>query len=138
MRLWTIVLGAVASLALTFGAIASGAAAQERERSTLSYPPGASTVVLNGAASPASGRALYVYDKDADGVSKCVGQCIIAWPPLTPAAGAKEGGGWTIITRSDGARQWAYKGRPVYVFYRDKADSIATGAQIIPGWHLAK
>lgn len=133
MRFWTVVLGAAASLA-----IASAAGAQERERSTLAHPPGANTVVLDGAAAPANGRALYFYDKDADGVSKCVGQCITAWPPLTPAAGAQDGGGWTIIARPDGARQWAYKGRPVYVFFRDKADSLATGAQVIPGWRLAK
>jgi predicted lipoprotein with Yx(FWY)xxD motif len=133
MRFWTIALGGLAALT-----VASGAQAQERERSTLAHPPGANTVVLGGAPSPATGRALYFYDKDEDGVSKCVGQCVTAWPPLTPAADAKEGGGWTIITRPDGGRQWAYKGRPVYVFYRDKPDSLATGAQLIPGWRLAK
>lgn len=133
MRLWTIALSVVAALT-----VASSAGAQERERSTLSYPPGASTVILNGASTPAEGRALYVYDKDEDGVSKCVGQCVTAWPPLTPAPGAQASGSWTIITRPDGGKQWAYKGRPVYVFFRDKADSIATGAQIIPGWRLAK
>ena len=133
MRIWTIVLGAAASLA-----IASGAPAQERERSTLSHPAGANTVVLNGAPSPATGRALYFYDKDETGVSKCVGQCTAAWPPLTPAPDAQPSGAWTIITRSDGARQWAYNGRPVYVFYRDKPDALATGAQLIPGWRLAK
>ena len=55
-----------------------------------------------------------------------------------PAADAQPSGAWTIITRPDGGRQWAYKGQPVYVFYRDKADGIATGAQLIPGWRLAK
>ena len=78
------------------------------------------------------------WDKDENGVSKCVGQCVTAWPPLTPAAGAQATGAWTIITRSDGARQWAYNGHPVYVFYRDKPDALATGAQLIPGWRLAK
>jgi len=133
MRFWTIALGAVAALT-----VASGANAQERERSTLAHPPGANTVVLGGAPSPATGRALYFYDKDEDGVSKCVGQCTTAWPPLTPAPGAQASGAWTIIDRPDGARQWAYKGRPVYVFYRDKPDALATGAQLIPGWRLAK
>ena len=133
MRFWTIALGAAAALT-----IASSAGAQERERSTLAHPPGVNTVTLNGAPSPANGRALYFYDKDEEGVSKCVGQCTTAWPPLTPSADAQANGSWTIISRPDGSRQWAYKGRPVYVFYRDKADSIATGAQIIPGWHLAK
>ena len=133
MRLWTIVLGAAASVA-----IASGANAQERERSTLAHPPGDNTITLGGAPSPANGRALYFYEKDESGVSKCLGQCIVAWPPLTPAAGAQPSGAWTIITRSDGARQWAYNGRPVYVFDRDKPDALATGAQLIPGWRLAK
>ena len=133
MRFWTIALGVAAS-----AIIASGAAAQERERSTLSHPPGANTVVLGGAPSPANGRALYFYDKDEEGVSKCVGQCTTAWPPLTPAPGAQASGAWTIIDRPDGSRQWAYKGRPVYVFYRDKPDALATGAQLIPGWRLAK
>ena len=133
MRFWTIALGAAAALT-----IASSAGAQERERSTLAHPPGVNTITLGGAPSPANGRALYFYEKDESGVSKCLGQCIVAWPPLTPAAGAQPSGAWTIITRSDGGRQWAYNGRPVYVFYRDKADGIATGAQLIPGWRLAK
>lgn len=133
MRFWNIALGAAA-----VAAISSVAMAQVRETSNLGHPPGANTVVLGSGAVSADGRALYFYDKDEDGVSKCVGQCLTAWPALTPGAGAKEGGGWTIIARSDGARQWAYKNRPVYAFYRDKTDKVATGAQLIPGWRLAK
>ena len=37
-------------------------------------------------------------------------------------------------------RRLAESGAPVkaWVFFRDKADSLATGAQVIPGWRLAK
>ena len=38
----------------------------------------------------ASGKALYTYDKDAEGKSNCNDKCAQNWPPLAVKADAKE------------------------------------------------
>ncbi len=40
--------------------------------------------------------------------------CVQVWAPVPAAAGAKPVGKWTIITRDDQTKQWAYDGLPVY------------------------
>lgn len=86
----------------------------------------------------AKGLALYFYDKDTEpGKSLCTGQCAQAWPPLLAAAGAKDMGEWTVITRDDGQLQWAYKGRPLYRFVRDTAPGTASGDGVQAVWHIA-
>jgi predicted lipoprotein with Yx(FWY)xxD motif len=78
---------------------------------------------------------LYVYDRDEPGKSRCYSGCRSAWPPVRAKSDAEPVGDWTIIERDDGIRQWAYKGRPVYVRYHDKV-----GAPVGDGqdgtWHL--
>jgi predicted lipoprotein with Yx(FWY)xxD motif len=118
----------VPALAAAIG-VAAGAAA-------LAQPPGVK--MANGAYADPSGKALYTFDKDATpGKSVCNGGCATAWPPLTAAADAKASGDWTIITRDDGTKQWAYKGKPLYGFARDKAGEAGTG-ESVAGWKLAK
>lgn len=90
------------------------------------------------AGSPAQGRALYTYDKDGKGASKCEGPCLTSWPALTAGPDAEDKGSWTVFARPDGARQWAYKGKPVYGFYRDTPGAPAGGDNKVPGWHLLK
>jgi predicted lipoprotein with Yx(FWY)xxD motif len=36
-------------------------------------------------------------------------------------AADKDIGDWKVITRDDGSKQWAYKGKPIYYFVVDKA-----------------
>ncbi len=36
-------------------------------------------------------------------------------------------GDWTIITRDDGLKQWAYKGKPLYAFAKDTKAGDKTG-----------
>jgi predicted lipoprotein with Yx(FWY)xxD motif len=79
-------------------------------------------------------KPLYTYDKDAPGKSNCVGQCAAAWPPLLVKAG-KPIDKWTVITRPDGAKQWAFGGKPVYTFARD-AEGVPTGDGVGGVWHL--
>jgi predicted lipoprotein with Yx(FWY)xxD motif len=80
-------------------------------------------------------KPLYTYDKDQPGKSTCVAACATAWPPLRAKAGAKPMGKWTIITRPDGSRQWAFGGKPVYTYSHD-ADSRASGDGQGGVWHL--
>jgi predicted lipoprotein with Yx(FWY)xxD motif len=40
--------------------------------------------------------------------------------PLQASADAQASGFWSVAQRSDGTRQWAYQGYPVYTNTRDK------------------
>jgi predicted lipoprotein with Yx(FWY)xxD motif len=85
----------------------------------------------------ARGMTLYVFDKDAAGKSSCNGPCTQNWPPLMVAADAKASGDWTIVARDDGAKMWAYRGRPLYSWKNDKAPGDTTGDGFNGLWHIA-
>jgi predicted lipoprotein with Yx(FWY)xxD motif len=83
------------------------------------------------------GMTLYIFDRDTAGKSSCNGACITNWPALTAAADAKPSGDWTVVTRDDGAKQWAYKGKPLYTFAKDGKPGDATGDGVNNVWHVA-
>jgi len=86
-----------------------------------------------------SGMTLYTFDKDAGGKSACNGPCATNWPPLTASASATASGDWSIVTRDDGTRQWAYKGKPLYAWTKDKKPGERTGDGFLNNqWHVAK
>ena len=91
------------------------------------------------------GFSLYVFDNDkldtdGDGAgdSDCNGGCAQTWPPLFADAAPRPVGNYTIITRDDGARQWALNGEPIYFFANDAAPGDVNGDQIGTVWHLAR
>jgi predicted lipoprotein with Yx(FWY)xxD motif len=85
------------------------------------------------------GITLYVFDKDSDGKSACNGPCADNWPPLLAVGGAMPTGGYSTITRDDGSKQWAYKGRPLYTWKNDKKPGDITGDGVSNGtWHIAQ
>lgn len=86
----------------------------------------------------ANGMSLYTYDKDEAGKSNCYDKCATNWPPLAAAADAKADGEWTIVDRTDGTKMWAYDGKPLYTFIKDKAKGDVTGEGVGGVWHLAK
>ena len=86
----------------------------------------------------AKGMTLYTYDKDSGGKSACNGDCATNWPPLMAAADAKDEGEWTVVTRDDGAKMWAYEGKPLYTFIQDKKAGDVTGDGKGGVWHIAK
>jgi predicted lipoprotein with Yx(FWY)xxD motif len=84
------------------------------------------------------GMTLYVFDKDKDGASVCNGPCAANWPPLPAAADAAATGDYSVITRDDGTRQWAYKGRPLYGWKNDQKPGDITGDGFLDNsWHVA-
>ena len=86
----------------------------------------------------AKGMTLYTFDKDADGKSACNGPCATNWPVLKAEASDVGGDGYTIITRDDGSKQWAYKGKPLYTFAKDQKPGDVTGDGFLNGaWHPA-
>ena len=83
---------------------------------------------------------LYTFDKDAadSGKSVCNGQCATNWPPLMAADADKADGAWTIVTRDDGKKQFAYKGKPVYYWIKDTKAGDKTGDGVGGNWHVVK
>ena len=45
--------------------------------------------------------------------------CTQHWPPVLAAADAKPVGNWTLLTRKDGKKQWAYKQQALYTSHLD-------------------
>ena len=79
-----------------------------------------------------SGRALYVWVADPKGRSRCSGACADNWPPLTARStpsvtGNANRADLSLITRSNGIKQVAYNGRPLYYFIGDSGSGMANG-----------
>ena len=83
------------------------------------------------------GMTLYTYDKDSSGKSTCTGQCAELWPPHFAPGDAKADGDWTVVTRRDGKKQWAYKGKPLYLWKEDKKPGDVTGDGVNNVWRIA-
>lgn len=74
------------------------------------------------------GLTLYVFDRDTEpNVSTCVDACAQAWPPVRAGADAMPFDDWTLVDRKDGARQWAYKGKPLYRYAMEQKPGWAAG-----------
>ena len=101
---------------------------------------GAPTQVSNGVLTDSAGMTLYTFDNDPAGAGKsvCNGPCATNWPPLLADAGASASGGYSIITRDDGRRQWAYMGKPLYLWVQDKKPGDRTGDGFRNVWRVAK
>jgi predicted lipoprotein with Yx(FWY)xxD motif len=97
-------------------------------------PPGVTE--SDGAFIAPDGKPLYTFANDRTaGKSACNNACATAWPPLAAAAGAADDGDWTVVTRDDGSKQWAYKGKPLYTYRADAPGKPASG--VGPAWPLA-
>ncbi len=96
---------------------------------------------LNGVLVGPNQMTLYVFDKDTAGSGKsvCNGGCATNWPPLMAPAAATPIGGWSVVTRDDGSKQWAYQGRPLYYWVKDAKPGDKTGDGFLNNtWHTAK
>jgi len=98
--------------------------------------------IMSGAASvlaDAKGMTLYTFDKDqTPGKSSCNAKCAENWPPLAAPADAKPVGNWTVVSRDDGSKQWAFKGKPLYTFVQDISPAYYKGNGLPtdkPMWH---
>jgi predicted lipoprotein with Yx(FWY)xxD motif len=85
-----------------------------------------------------AGMTLYTFDRDSGGKSACNGPCATNWPPLTAGNDAKPSGDWSVISRDDGSKQWAYKGKPVYLWSKDQKPGDMTGDGFNGIWHVVK
>ena len=85
------------------------------------------------------GMTLYTFDRDTAGnKSTCDGKCTERWKPLEAASDAESKGDFTVVTRSDGSKMWAYRYRPLYTSQQDKAPGETNGAASSTLWHIAR
>jgi predicted lipoprotein with Yx(FWY)xxD motif len=131
MKLSTLLLGAAAigllSTSVTFADDYLGGAVKSSE-------VGGKEILTD-----AKGMTLYIWDKDAVGVSNCYDQCAVNWPPLLVDASTKVDGDFTLVDRKDDATKKivAYKGWPLYLWIKDKAPGDTTGDGVGGTWHTA-
>ncbi len=104
-----------------------------------SWAAGAPVKAADGMLVGANGMTLYTFDKDAAGSGKsvCNGPCATNWPPLAAAADAAPAGDYSVITRDDGAKQWAQKGKPLYYWAKDQKPGDKTGDGFNGVWKVA-
>jgi predicted lipoprotein with Yx(FWY)xxD motif len=109
----------------------------------------AATVDLKTASSSAGnivvdgkGMSVYYYTKDVkdSGKSNCIGDCLVAWPPVittndTPKVEGVTGKVGTITT-ADGKKQVTVEGMPVYLWEKDKDPGDVTGQGVGNVWYL--
>lgn len=131
-----------AVIALAFLTATSGQAfAGAYGKSYTSTSGTAMTAVSSQVLTDKNGMTLYVFDKDAKGVSNCNGDCADNWPPFATKADAKANAkakdGFSIISRKDGSLQWAKDGAPLYYWVGDSAPGDTNGDGIGGVWHLA-
>lgn len=119
------------------GSGSSSASASSTASTTGNMPP--TVKVSNGVLTDPQGLTLYTFDRDTAGSGKsvCNGQCAVNWPPLLAQPGTSATGQYTIITRDDGSRQWAYRGKPLYRFAKDTKPGDRTGDKVMNVWHIA-
>jgi len=124
------ILSAIAAAALAVG---SSALAQEAAPPQIT-PSAAGELLVNS-----GGMTLYVFSKDPPGASACNGACAANWPPATASKDAAAAGGFSIVTRDDGALQWAFMGRPLYTWIKDRKPGDTTGDGFLDGaWRVAR
>jgi predicted lipoprotein with Yx(FWY)xxD motif len=139
----------LASLALIAAACGSSApssspgAGSSSSAGTTSSSSALKTAKIGGATvlTNAKGFTLYSFAPDTSTTSKCNGSCIHYWPPVKGPATAGPGvtGKLTVITRSDGSKQAAYNGHPLYTYVGDTAPGQDKGNNLnLSGgvWHV--
>lgn len=103
----------------------------------------ASNSSLGNYLADSSGRALYMFANDLPGTnsSACSGACLDKWPvfdgqalTLGPNLMMSD---FTRFARADGTYQTAFKGRPLYRFATDAANSVS-GDAVGGRWYVAR
>jgi predicted lipoprotein with Yx(FWY)xxD motif len=77
--------------------------------------------------------SVYAYDKDTAKKSMCDEACTQTWKPLLAPQLARPQGEWSIVERSPGVMQWAFRGKPLYTYALDVGQWSLEGSDV-PGW----
>lgn len=90
-----------------------------------------------GVLADANGMTVYTFDKDTAGSGKsaCNEGCAKMWPPV-PVAEERVAAPYSTVTRDDGTKQLAYKGKPLYLFANDTKPGEKKGDKARDVWHV--
>ena len=97
--------------------------------------PGIGSYLTNG-----TGWTLYTFARDipTNGTSRCMGVCVRNWPLFYAAnlnlPSGLDATSFTVVTRSDGGKQLAYKGYPLYYFINDTKPGDTNGQGFLNLW----
>ena len=80
-----------------------------------------------------NGNTLY---QRGDGKA-CAAKCLDDFTPLIAPLAAKPKGDWTMVARDDGARQWAYQGKPLYTYIHESKPGEIEGHGRDKVWQAA-
>jgi predicted lipoprotein with Yx(FWY)xxD motif len=125
-----------ATLALALGVLGGPVAQAQSARSIGSQvAAGLGSILTDGA-----GRTLYMFTKDAPGISNCYDQCATAWPPLTSDSELVLSPGIPGVLgstqRTDGTAQLTYNGMPLYYWVKDQKPGDTTGQNVGGVWFV--
>jgi predicted lipoprotein with Yx(FWY)xxD motif len=155
MQTWTKLAGGLALAVLGGAAVWLLEPRQTREaEAPLATPPGvtlqnmsfqqpAPYVILSVIKGPfrfagGKGMTAYVNDRDTQpGRAVCDGDCAKDWPPILAPQNAAPFAGWSLVKRADGAQQWAYRGKPLYMSKKDTMWGTQKGDGVDGVWHVA-
>ena len=114
-----------AALTVVLTSVAAGALAQSGLKKA------------DGVLADAAGMTVYTFDKDTAGSGKsaCNGPCATMWPPV-PVTEERVASPYSVVTREDGAKQLAYKGKPLYLFAKDTKPGERKGDKMKDVWHV--
>lgn len=87
------------------------------------------------------GMTLYLFTKDTvPGESTCYDECATKWPPVTAeeplSVPMLVSGELSLIDRTDGSKQLAYNGIPLYYWQNDKQAGDTTGHGVGDVWFV--
>jgi predicted lipoprotein with Yx(FWY)xxD motif len=89
----------------------------------------------------ASGITLYAFQ--GHGSARAIADKVVAladqnqWKPLVAPDLAHPFGQWSIVARSDGIQQWAFRGKPLFTFAGDLISGDANGVDLSADWDAA-
>ena len=85
------------------------------------------------------GFTLYAFDGDAAGDGQICSDsgCEMHWLPVPAPVLAFDIGDFSVVSRLDGARQWAYRGRPLYRYPGDLLPGDTHGRAADARWSVA-
>jgi predicted lipoprotein with Yx(FWY)xxD motif len=82
----------------------------------------------------ANDQSVYISDKDTPAKSNCDTACRQEFQPVLAPEHVRPVGEWAIIENSPGAKQWTYRGKPLYTRAADRIAHSLEGGDV-PGWH---
>lgn len=117
-----------------FATVAMTAAAYAGETPVVTGKLGSQTYLMDAV----NHMTLYTFDKDSKGVSNCYDDCAAKWPPVFGDSDMKLPHGYSLISRNDDTMQVAYKGQPLYTWFKDENPGDMTGDGVKGVWHVAR